>query len=51
MQGTTFSRRSLAKGTIWSVPAIAVISAAPALAASATPVTMLWGGFGAPGSR
>ena len=45
MQGTTLSRRSLAKGAIWSVPAIAVISAAPALAASQIPVTMLWSGF------
>lgn len=45
MQGTTLSRRSLTKGAIWSVPAIAVSSAAPALAASQMPVTMLWSGF------
>lgn len=48
MQGTSFPRRSLAKGALWSLPVIAVSSAAPAVAASATPVTMLWSGFGAP---
>lgn len=45
MQGTTFTRRSLAKGALWSLPVIAVSSAAPALAASAMPVTMLWSDF------
>lgn len=50
MQSTTFTRRSLAKGALWSVPAIAVASAAPAVAASSMPVTMLWSGFAAPGS-
>ncbi len=50
MQGTSFTRRSLAKGALWSLPVIAVSSAAPALAASAMPVTMVWSGFGAPDS-
>ena len=50
MQGTSFTRRSLAKGALWSLPVIAVSSTAPALAASAMPVTMVWSGFGAPGS-
>lgn len=33
---TNISRRSLAKGTAWSIPAIATAAAAPALAASST---------------
>lgn len=36
---TDLSRRSVAKGAAWAVPAVAVASAAPALAAS-TPVTV-----------
>lgn len=35
--GQTISRRSVAKGALWSVPAVTVATAAPAMAASCTP--------------
>lgn len=45
MRTPTVSRRSLAKGAIWSAPMVLASVAAPAIAASAEPVTMLWSGF------
>lgn len=37
---TNLSRRSIARGAVWAVPAVTVASAAPALAASCTPRTV-----------
>lgn len=45
MKHAAFTRRSLAKGAMWSLPVVAVASAAPAVAASTAPVTMLWSEF------
>lgn len=39
------SRRTLARTALWSVPAAIMSTAAPAIAASAQPETMLWSGF------
>lgn len=33
-QNTTFTRRSVAKGAAWAVPAVVIAQAAPAMAAS-----------------
>lgn len=45
MHDHTLTRRSLTKGALWSLPVIVVSAAAPAIAASPSPVTMLWTGF------
>ena len=41
------SRRTLVKGTAWAVPAVAVASAAPAMAQSLPPIVIDWGNTGA----
>ena len=45
MQPISISRRSLARGAIWSVPVLIASTAAPAIAASAEPSRMLWSSF------
>lgn len=40
-------RRTIAKGVAWSVPVVAMASAAPAYAATEPPVTISWAGSGA----
>ncbi|MGO1482375.1 MAG: hypothetical protein ACTHWF_14810 [Brachybacterium sp.] len=39
------SRRTLARAAHWAVPVVIASTAAPAIAASAEPATMLWSGF------
>ena len=44
MDQPAISRRTLARAAHWAVPVVIASTAAPAIAASAEPATMLWSG-------